>query len=660
MSGADANVDPDLTALLREPSAPSGDRKGTQGEDHFHALLSRLQQVFWMQDADRGILYVSPAYETIWGRTCQSVHDDYGSFLESIHPDDRARIMAAMMHSHGADEEFRILRPDGELRWIWARSYPLPEEHGPSKRFAGIAEDITARKAGETERLRLAAIIECSDDAVVTITVDGIVIGWNQGAEHYYGYTAEEMIGHPILVLFPPDRYQEYLQILRNIRSGERLPTYDTVRRRKDGSLINVSLGMTLVEARDGEIAGASKIAHDISRIKALEAQLVEAQKMEVMGQLAGGIAHDFNNLLTAILGYTELLLPEFEGQPQHLKDLEQIRKSATLASHLTHQLLAFSRQQALQPIVVDMNELVTSTAMLLRRLIGEDITLTLTLGESLGRVKIDPGQIEQVIMNLAINARDAMPSGGQLRIQTTNADVDDLFFKRLGIRGPDAGRHFVGLIVSDTGTGMDAVTRRRIFEPFFTTKPKGKGTGLGLATVHGIVSQSRGAIWAESEPGQGTTFRIYLPRTDEIKSAEIPASASEPSTTGDETILLVEDDETVRELSRALLERRGYRVISAVDAAEAMALAASEAGTIHLLLTDVVLPGASGPELAQLLQPLRPLIKVLYCSGYTDEAFVRRGVLTAGVPFLEKPFTATELPRKVREVLDAESTPTT
>lgn len=659
MSGADTDLDPDLTALLRERSAPSGDRARTQGEDHFRALLLHLQQVFWMQDADRGILFVSPAYETIWGRTCQSVHDDYRSFLDSIHPEDRDRVLEAMKHSHGADEEFRILRPDGALRWIWARSYPLPAEHGPPRRFAGIAEDITARKTAEQEGLRLAAIIECSDDAVVTISVDGIVIGWNQGAEQYYGYTAEEMIGHPILILFPPDRYEEYLQILKNVRTGERLPAYDTVRRRKDGTFINVSLGITPIEARDGEITGASKIAHDITRIKALEAQLVEAQKMEVMGQLAGGIAHDFNNLLTAILGYTELLLPAFEAHAQHHQDLEQIRKSATLASHLTNQLLAFSRQQTLQPIVVDLNELVTSTATLLRRLIGEDVELTLALGEPLGRLKVDPGQIEQVIMNLALNARDAMPRGGQLRIQTMNADVDDHFFKRLGIRDPDAGRRFVALVVSDTGTGMDATTRRRVFEPFFTTKPKGKGTGLGLATVHGIVNQSRGAIWVASEPGEGTTFTIYLPVTDETKSIEVPPAAAEPSITGDETILLVEDDETVRELSRALLERRGYRVIAAVNAEEAIARAADEAGTIHLLLTDVVLPGLNGPELANRLHALRPLIKVLYFSGYTDETFIRRGVLTAGVPFLHKPFTAMALPRKVRAVLDAGAKPT-
>jgi PAS domain S-box-containing protein len=657
VSGADADLDPDLTALFREPSAPSDDQERTQGEDHFRALLLNLQQVFWMQDADRGILFVSSAYETIWGRTCQSVFDDYGSFLDSIHADDRERIIAAMKHRHGADEEFRILRPDGELRWIWARSYPLPARDGAPTRFAGIAEDITARKTAEKERQRLAAIIEYSDDAVVTISLHGTVIGWNQGAEQYYGYTAEEMIGHSILILFPPDRYEEYLQILKNVGTGERLPAFDTVRRRKDGSFINVSLGITPIEARDGEVTGASKIAHDITRIKTLEAQLVEAQKMEVMGQLAGGIAHDFNNLLTAILGYTELLLPAVEGNAQHHRDLDQIRKSATLASHLSSQLLAFSSQQTLQPIVVDPNELVACTATMLRRLIGEDVELTLSLGESVGRVKVDPGQIEQVIMNLALNARDAMPRGGQLRIETTNADVDGQFFKRLGIRDPDAGRRFVAVIVSDTGTGMDANTLRRIFEPFFTTKPKGKGTGLGLATVHGIVSQSRGAIWAESERGEGTTFRIYLPRTDETKSPDVPPAAAASPTTGHETILLVEDDEAVRELSRALLARRGYRMIVAVNAEDAIARAAEEAGTIHLLLTDVVLPGQSGPELAAQLQLLRPQIKVLYFSGYTDEAFIRRGVLTAGLPFLHKPFTATGLPLKVRAVLDAPPT---
>ena len=617
-------LDPDFTALLRERSGPRDDPSRTQGEDHFRALLMHLQQVFWMRDADRGILYISPAYETIWGRTCQSVHDDHASFLESIHVEDRDRVIAAMRGSHGADEEFRILRPDGELRWVRARSYPLPAAHGPPRRFAGIAEDITARKAAEKERSRLAAIIESSEGAVVSISLDGIVIGWNQGAEHFYGYTAEEILGHSILILFPPDRYQEYLQVIRNVKRGESLPAYDTVRRRKDGSLINISLGISPIESRDGEITGASEVAHDITRIKTLEAQLINAQKMEVLGQLAGGIAHDFNNLLTTILGYTELLAPDFEPQSRHHQDLEQIRKSATLASHLTAQLLAFSRQQVLQPIVVDLNALLTGTVTLLRRLIGEDIELTLDLDKSLGRVKVDPSQTEQVIMNLVVNARDAMPRGGRLTIATTNIEVDAQFFRRQDMHSPDDTRKFVVLMVTDTGTGMDASTQERIFQPFFTTKPKGRGTGLGLATVYGVVNQSRGAILVESQPGEGTTFKVYLPRTDEpVATPAAPATAAAP-TSGSETILLVEDDEAVRALARELLTRRGYRVLEAANAEQAVAHHAAETAPIHLLLTDVVLLGESGVDLANQLSSLRPLMKVLYVSGYSDDAFIR------------------------------------
>lgn len=649
MSSPDSPVPDDLTALLREPSAPLDDPARTQGEDHFQALLLHLQQVFWMQDSERGILYVSPAYETIWGRTCQSLQDDFSSFRDAFHPDDRDRILEAMRSVHGADEQFRILRPDGELRWIHARSYPLPAQEGNQRRFAGIAEDITVRKLAQLEQSRLAAIIESSDDAIVTISVDGIVIGWNQGAEEYYGYTAEEIVGRSILILFPPDRYQEYLQVIRSVRSGEPCPPYDTVRRRKDGTLINVSLGISPIEARDGEITGASKVSHDITRIKALEAQLANMQKMEVLGQLAGGVAHDFNNVLTTILGYTELLSPDFDPQSRQFADLEQIRKAATIARQLTAQLLAFSRQQVLQPVVIDVNALVTGTVGLLRPLIGENVDLTLALDSSPLRVKVDPTQTEQVIMNLVVNARDAMPQGGRLAIATAGVEVDAAFLRTHGLTG---AKQFALLTVADTGTGMDARTKARIFQPFFTTKPKGHGTGLGLATVYGVVNQSRGAIVVESEPGQGTTFKVYLPVTAEPVAAAAPVAVA-AATRGNETILIVEDDEGVRFLATELLTRRGYRVLVAVGGASAIAVEAAEAGTIDLLLTDIILPGQSGFELATLLMTQRPLMKVLYISGYSDDSFIKRGELPAGAPFLQKPFSATDLAGKVRAVLD-------
>jgi len=379
---------------------------------------------------------------------------------------------------------------------------------------------------------------------------------------------------------------------------------------------------------------------------------------MEAIGQLAGGIAHDFNNLLTAILGYAELLVPVVEPDAIHRNDLEQIRKAAVRATQLTGQLLAFSRQQILQPVVVDLNALVADVAALLGRLIGENIRLTLRLEPELGRTKADPGQVEQVIVNLAINARDAMPTGGSLTIQTMNVDVDDHFFLRHGFINESQTTRFVVLTVSDTGQGIDAVTRNRIFEPFFTTKPKGKGTGLGLATVYGIVKQSGGSIWVYSEPGQGATFKIYLPRTDKTVAAATAAPPASNRLGGTETILLVEDEEAVRMLTRVLLERHGYRVLVAADAEHALVIAAAETEPIHLLVSDVVMPGLSGPELYGQLAPLRPEMRVLFLSGYADETIVKRGALKSGTPFMQKPFTATALSAKVRELLDGVSPP--
>jgi hypothetical protein len=420
-----------------------------------------------------------------------------------------------------------------------------------------------------------------------------------------------------------------------------------------DGSTRLIACRGRFFRDESGEVVSAVGIGIDVSERHQLEAQLVQAQKMEAIGQLAGGIAHDFNNLLTAILGYAELLVPVVKHDERQRADLEEIRKAAVRATRLTGQLLAFSRRQILQPAVIDLNALVTEVAALLGRLIGEDIGLTLELDPSLGRTKADPGQIEQVIVNLAINARDAMPSGGALTIQTMNLDVDDQFFRRHGFANEGGTTRFVALSISDTGTGIDPAVKKRIFEPFFTTKPKGKGTGLGLATVYGIVKQSGGSIWVYSEPGQGATFKVYLPRTDQPVAADAAGTPSPGVSKGTETILLVEDEDAVRMLSQALLERQGYRVLVAASAEEATNIAGSARTPIHLLVTDVVMPGESGPELFEHLHPLRPEMRVLFLSGYTDDAIVRRGVLKAGTPFLQKPFTATALSMKVRELLD-------
>jgi signal transduction histidine kinase len=383
-----------------------------------------------------------------------------------------------------------------------------------------------------------------------------------------------------------------------------------------------------------------------------LEEQLLQSQKMEAVGQLAAGVAHDFNNVLTAVLGSTELLLLDTPAGSNTREEIEIIRDAATRAQDLIRQLLAFSARQVLQPVVLDLNALVDNVRKMLRRLIGEDIALGSTLAPDLGRVRADPGQLEQVLVNLAVNARDAMPAGGRLTLTTANADVEPPP-PGAGAGGPVPPGRYVVLQVTDTGSGMDAMTQARIFEPFFTTKPRGRGTGLGLATVYGIVRQSDGHVAVASAPGAGTTFRIYLPRVEAPLAVATPPQAP-AATAGSGTILLAEDERLVRVLARKVLEQAGYSVLVAEGGAQALELARGHNGVIDLLVTDVVMPEMSGRELVRRLLQERPAIRVLYMSGYSDEAVAQHGVLDVGTSFIAKPFTPTTLAAKVREVLEA------
>jgi len=371
---------------------------------------------------------------------------------------------------------------------------------------------------------------------------------------------------------------------------------------------------------------------------------------METIGRLSSGLAHDFNNLLTAILGQCDLLLRRLPEQEPTRKGIEEIRTAGERAAGLTRQLLAYSRRQVLKPQVIDLNSSVTSMIPMLRRLIGETIDLSPTLQPDLGHIEADPSQLEQIIMNLVVNARDSMPRGGRVVVETSNADLDETFAKR---HVPTRPGSYVMLAVSDTGSGMDKVTLARIFEPFFTTKQLGKGTGLGLATVYGIVKQSDGYIWVYSEPGMCSTFKIYLPRVDAEVSREEAPETPVPLPSGSETVLLVEDDLTVLMLASEMLRMNGYTVIQAHDGREALDLVRRHGQPIHLLLTDVVMPEMSGRQLAQGVADIQPGIRVLYMSGYTDGVIAHHGVLDAGVAYLQKPFTADFLARKVREVLD-------
>lgn len=524
-------------------------------------------------------------------------------------------------------------------------------EAGDKKVIQCNVRDITERKAAETERLRLAAIIEWSEDAIVSKSMNGIVIGWNHGAERLYGYMAEEIIGRHISILFPPDHYEEYRRIMKEIRAGKRIPAFDTVRRRKDGCLIDVSVGITPIETLDGEIVGASKHSHDIARIKKLEAQFIEAQKMEVIGQLASGVAHDFNNILAVIMGYSDLIAARLEPDNPLRQYTEEIRHASDRAAGLTRQLLVFSRKQAVQLVVLDLDDVVRELDNMLRRLIDENIEMAIVPGKQTGHIKTDSGYIGQVLMNLVVNARDAMPNGGKLTIATNNITLDESL-TRMHIGVPPG--EYVMLSVSDTGTGMTGEVKKHLFEAFFTTKPLGKGTGLGLATCQTIIQQSGGHILVDSEIGEGTTFKIYFPRIEQPIDVSPKAIGTSVLPRGTETILLVEDDPSVRNLACAVLETQGYKVLRANNGQDALNVTREHKGSpIRLVVTDVIMPLMGGKVMAEWLKTTYPNLKILFTSGYMDDTIMRHGMFETGVEFLPKPYTPAAIARKVHEMLD-------
>jgi two-component system, cell cycle sensor histidine kinase and response regulator CckA len=468
----------------------------------------------------------------------------------------------------------------------------------------------------------------------------------NGAACRHYGYARGEFLRMTIRDIRPPDEIPALIAHLAGEKEDQDKAGVFK-HQKKDGTVIEVEItsDRLLFDGRDAQLV----LAIDVTDRRLLETQLRLAQKMEAVGLLAGGVAHDFNNLLTVILGYGSLLASRFAPDAADREEIDEILRASERAAALTRQLLAFSRRQVLEPVVLCVNELIANLEKMLRRLIEENVELVTRLDPVLANVRADPGQLEQVIMNLVVNARDAMPKGGTLTIETANISLDDSYAQRhVAVQ---AGR-YVMVAVSDTGTGMDAETQAHIFEPFFTTKEKGRGTGLGLSTVYGIVKQSGGNIWVYSEPGEGTTFKVYLPRVDAtIDSGEQEAFDS-PRAAEAETILLVEDDPSIRALARRVLEEHGYRVLDAGSGNDALERHRSEVGVIRLLLTDLVMPGMGGAELASVLQEQRAGMRVLFMSGYTDDGVVRNGLLGSGRAFLQKPFTPSVLMRKVRDVL--------
>lgn len=502
------------------------------------------------------------------------------------------------------------------------------------------------RRAGEA---RFRRVVDSAMMGILFWDAQGKITDANDQFLKIVGYTREDLKAGRIdwRAMMPPEYEPADAKALEALAAGTGTPV-EKEYIRKDGSRVPILVGGALLD--DPAHPGVAFVL-DITERKQLQQQLIQSQKMEAVGRLAGGIAHDFNNLLTAIFGYADLLAEQLPEDSPARKDVEEIQKASQRAASLTGQLLAFSRRQVLQPVVLSLNDVVENVEKMLHRILGEDIELHTALAPELGNTRADAGQIEQMIMNLAVNARDAMPTGGKLTIETANVDLDAAYAAQ---HQPVIPGRFVMLAVSDTGIGMDDATKARIFEPFFTTKEAGKGTGLGLATVYGIVKQSGGYVWLYSEPGNGAAFKIYLPRVDAQRDAPVVASEPVGTVVGTETVLVAEDDPLLLPLTRELLTKLGYHVLEARGSAEALAVARGHRGDIHLLVSDVVMPRGGGFQLAQQLLAERPGLRVLYVSGYTDETVVRHGLLERGLNYLQKPFTSAVLARKVREVLDA------
>ncbi|HZE97430.1 MAG TPA: response regulator [Planctomycetota bacterium] len=637
-----------------------------KSEERFELMARATNDAVWDLDVATKRIWWNVGVRSFLGYPSDMVGSDFNWWEEHIHPEDRERVtvaVRAVIEGGGRFwlDEYRFLCSDGSYACVFDRGYVIHDDQGKPLRMIGAMMDITDRKRAE-EALRetnetLRTLIHASPLGIAVLDAMEKVRIWNPAAERITGWKGSEVLGRPIPGLSASGHRDEFPALVQRVLHGEAITAVEIPARRKGDAPIELSLSMAPLRDARGAISGAMAVLADVSERKAaeyqrgqLEEQLRQSQKMEAVGRLAGGVAHDFNNLLTAISGYAELLQGRFEPGGDIRGYVDEIQKSSNRASQLTRQLLAFSRRQVLQPRVLDLNQVVQNMDGLLRRLIGEHLELTTTLSAGLGSVRADQGQIEQVIMNLAVNARDAMPDGGRLTLETRNIELDGNYNDRHGrLR---SGPHVV-LSVSDTGSGMDAETQSHLFEPFFTTKEKDKGTGLGLATVYGIVKQSGGDIWVYSEPDRGTVFKIYFPRLEESPEQSAKPAARVGIVKGTETVLLAEDSDVVRRLLRELLTSNGYKLLEARHGGEALEISRGFEGKIDLLVTDMVMPQMSGRELSSHLRPKRPGMKVLYMSGYTEDAIARHGVLEPGTAFLEKPFTPDSLAKKVRELLD-------
>jgi two-component system cell cycle sensor histidine kinase/response regulator CckA len=653
----------------RTEDARTGFINGVAGTDR---LLGELQigyaYAYWIGNEDERVLvWVSDSFEQITGYRPDEIPAVNG-WLHVVHPEDRNRVKqmaASLWRGETVDDEYRIIRADGQTRWLADRTRPALDGRGRVVRIHGFTYDITERRerdeAMRREGTMLQSLIAALPLPVVGMDRSGRVTHWNPAAEATFGWTASEVIGG-VFPRVPEDRREEHRVLLRDAFEGNGFFRGAEIRRqRKDGSLVDLEIWSAPlpVPHGDGEPEHAIAVLLDITERRALEQQVRESQRMEAIGQLAGGVAHDFNNLLTVIQGRTQMLL-DGAKMPEDRSDLEEVRAAAERAALLTRQLLAFSRRQLLQPVVLNLNSVIRDIESMIRRLIGEHIDVVTELDPELGDTKVDPVQMQQVLLNLAVNARDAMTGGGHLTISTANVELDAtaVHYHPYAVRTGS----YVLLSVADTGTGMDASTQARIFEPFFTTKQPGKGTGLGLSTVYGIVKQSQGYITVESELGIGTTVRIHLPRTGPARHRHEAESNGGPATRNTlkpGIVLLVEDEDGLRRLAAKVLRRAGFQVLEAADCGQALERANGHDGGIQVLLTDVLMPGASGIELARQIQAVRPETRIVYMSGDSQEIVEDADLRPDRAVFLAKPFTPAELVDSVRHLLEADEHPT-
>ena len=623
-------------------------RELRDAETTYRDLLETAPDGFVIVDAQGRIVLVNRQTERLFGYAREELIGKPVELLvppaaRHAHEGERLRYSADARTRRLGGRELAGHRKDGS-------EFPAEISLSPARSGALVVaaiRDVSERKR-EQEALRTTQYaLDQSAEAVLWALESGQLVYVNVAACRSLAYSREELLARSVYDIDANLTRESWPEEWRRQREeGSR--TFESSQRRKDGTDFPVEITVNHVQVEGTEYACI--FARDITARRSLEAQLRQSQKMEAIGQLAGGVAHDFNNILGIIIGYSELLAKDIGPDHPGRRRLDQVQRAANNGARLTRQLLAFSRKQIMQPRVLDLNEVVSEFDPMLRRVLGEDVDLVVVAAETLASVKADPTQIEQILMNLVVNARDAMPKGGHLRVETANVTFDDDYVRRHPATQP--GR-FVMLAVSDTGVGMDAATQQRAFEPFFTTKTAGEGTGLGLATVYGIVKQSGGFVWVYSEPRLGTTFKIYLPRVHESAEPAPAVPPVAPVQRGDETLLVVEDTESLREMFCDVLQLEGYSVLSAANGEDALRVAHEHGGPIHLLLTDVVMPKLGGADLAKELNKLRPGLRVLFMSGYTNGVITKHGVAGKGVAVIEKPFTTERLSRAVRQALD-------